>query len=284
MESQIADLRPTKCLVMLAVIVHLAARPALATPATPPPAATPAARGMTVADIGACIRRNIVDRGSLRQLNITTTDREGRSRALKMKLFWKPENETGEQRMTLQVTAPPEVAGSAYLVISKPAGDEVFVYLPAFDRVQRLAGSDGNRPLWGTDFTYAEIKQIQGLFREGDTRRVDDATVFDRPAFVLETDTDPERTGYDLVKSYIDQKTCTLLKSELLGKNGKPLKLLEADLETLLQVDPWWLILGYVMYDNSKGTHTRIDMSDVFLLQILPERLFRQKTFFRAQP
>jgi outer membrane lipoprotein-sorting protein len=285
MKNKLAPMRPAanrRRLVILSALVLAAGNPQATTADAPAPAARPAAKQMTVDDIGACMRRNAVDRGSLRRLDVTVTNRDGKTRSLKMKLYWTKVER--DERMTLQVTAPPDVAGSSYLVRSGGAGDEVYVYLPALDRVQRVAGAEASRPLWGTDFTYAEIQQIQGLFQEGDTKRVEDTTVFGRPAFMLETDTDAERTGYDAVRSYVDQESCTLLKSELVGTDGKELKVLEADLRTLVEVDPWWLILGYVMRDTLRGSQTRLELSDVVLRESLPEKLFSPEEFYRTRP
>ena len=40
---------------------------------------------MTVADITRCMRANVVDRGSLREIELVTTDREGKQRKVKIK-------------------------------------------------------------------------------------------------------------------------------------------------------------------------------------------------------
>jgi hypothetical protein len=156
-----------------------------------------------------------------------------------MKVFWKPTKEVADRQLTLQVTAPRELAGSACLVRSAEKGDEVYLYAPIIGRVQRIADVDGSRSLWGTDVTYAEIQQIHGAFSQGESWRVADQSLFDRAAFVVETDTDVAATGHDKVISYVDQSTCVLFKSELYGKTGKIIKVLTADLKTLLQVDPW---------------------------------------------
>jgi hypothetical protein len=82
----------------------------------------------------------------------------------------------------------------------------------------------------------------------------------------------------------VDQATCTLLKSELFAKVGGPRKILEGDLSTLLSVDPWWLILGYSMTDLRAGTRTELRLSDLYLLERLPEALFDPASFHRVEP
>lgn len=244
-------------------------------------AAEPAA--MTVDDIGACMRGNVVDRGSLRDFDIAATDREGKVNSLKVKLFWKPTRDDAEARMTLQVAEPESYAGTSYLVVSGAEAEQIYMYLPALNRVQSVTGGDMTQTLWGTDFTFADVKQVQGVLLDGQTTREADATVFDRPAYVLNTTTVPEQSGYNHVMTYVDQESCTLLKTELFVDGATPAKVLEADISTLLEVDPYWLMLGYTMTDLNNGTHTDLKLSDVYLLERLPESLFTPEGFYAVQ-
>lgn len=246
--------------------------------AAPAPRKDPAK--MSVADISQCMQANIVDRGSLRDFDLTSTDREGKVRTLKMKVFWKPAKDGGTERMTLQVLQPEAYAHSAYLVVSKPDADDVYLYLPALNRVQRVTGDDLAQPLWGTDFTYTEVKQVQGMLQDGDSKRTEDRTVFNRQAFVIDTATDFEQTGYTLVRTFVDHESCTILKTELFGVGNSLIKVLDADLNTLLEVPPYWLMLGYTMKDMRADTHTDLKLSDVFLLERLPEALFTPEGFY----
>lgn len=243
-------------------------------------AAEPAS--MSIDAISACMSANIVDRGSLRDFEINAVDREGKSTSLKVKVFWKPTKEADE-RMTLQVVAPDSFAGTSYLVVNSEQAQQVYMYLPALDRVQSVTGGDATQTLWGTDFTFADVKQVQGVLLDGETKRLADATVSERAAYVLDTVTDEAQTGYSHVKSYVDQTSCTLLKTELFAGGETPAKVLEADLTTLLQVEPYWLMLGYTMRDLNSGTHTDLKLSDVFLLERLPESLFTPEGFHTPQ-
>ena len=238
---------------------------------------------MGIADITACMRANVVDRGSLREIELRSVDREGNSQKLRMKLFWKPAKDGAVARTVLHVIEPADSAGAAYLAISKPEGDEVYLYMPALDRVQRVTG-DQNRSLFGTDFSYADVEQVQALAESGKTKRLADEKVFDRAAFVLDVATDIESSGYTRIKSYVDQATCTLLKSEFFVVSSEPKKVLEADISTLVSIEPWWLVLGYTMENRRTGTNTELTLSNVYLLEQLPEALFDPATFYRVTP
>jgi len=276
------------CIAALSVSIRAAfaqAQPTHTGDAPPDPAtiAKPDPARMSVADITSCMRANVVDRGSLREIEMVTTDREGKHRKIRMKLFWKPAKDPSVVRTTLRVVEPADQAGAAYLVVSNPDDDEVYIYMPALDRVQRVVGDD-NQALFGTDFTQTDVKQVQALLEQGNTQRLGDAKVAERAVFVLDTATDVEETGYARIRSYVDQATCTLLKSEAFAKSGELLKVLDADLSTLISVKSWWLILGYTMRDLRARTQTALSLSDVYLLERLPEELFDPTSFYRVQP
>jgi outer membrane lipoprotein-sorting protein len=265
----------------------LCAVPAHAEPEAPADAPAPAKRdpaAMSVDDVAACMRANVVDRGSLREIEVESLDAAGGATKLRMKLFWKPTKDTRETRMTLRVVAPADVAGWANLVVARPDGEDVYVYLPALGRVDRVAGGDPTRKLLGTDFTYAEIQQLQGMLLGGTTTRAADVKVFERDAFVLDTKTDPAATGYVMVRSFVDQATCTLLRAELFASPAAPRKVLEAAIATLVEVEPYWLMLGYQLTDRAEGTVTRVKLSDVYLLERLDDALFEPASFHRVEP
>jgi hypothetical protein len=196
-----------------------------------------------------------------------------------MRLFWKP-SKSGGNRVNLRLVEPAAMLGSSYLLLQQGMNEEVYFYLPGADRSLRITGQNMSEPLWGTDFSYGEIKQVLGLLALGDTQRIADATVSGRPAYVLETQTKMEETGYKKVVSYVDQTACVLLKSEFFPNPEKPRKVLDADVQTLLQADKYWTVLGYTMADRKRATKTRLNLTDLSFDERLPERLFEPKRFY----
>ena len=148
--------------------------------------------------------------------------------------------------------------------------------------MRTIVGGEANQKLWGSDFSIADIKQIQGLLLEGDARRLPDARVEGRPVYQVET-LGIAPSPYRKVRSFIDQQSCLLLKAELYSDNGQPHKVLTADVSTLLEIDPWWLIQSYRMSDQRTGTRTELWLSDIFINERLPESLFTPQGFYDVQ-
>ena len=243
----------------------------------------PKAAPESVKDIRACMSDNLVKRGALRDLQLGIYDREGKVRDLAMKLYWKPSKSNGS-RVHLRIVKPELMLGSSYLMLQEGPQEEVYFYLPGADRALRITGQNMSEPLWGTDFSYGEIKQVLGLLVTGDTKRIEDASVQGRIAFVLETQTSMKETGYRQVVNYVDKASCVLLKSEFIATGDKPKKVLEGDLTTLLQADRYWTMLGYKMTDLSRGTYTTLALSDLSIDERLSEKLFNPAEFFKHSP
>lgn len=241
------------------------------------PPATPATATLT--DIQACMNHNLVSRGALRDLSATVTDREGGSHSLRMKMYWKP-TEQRQPRLQLRLREPLAMSGSSYLLLQHGAQEEVYFHLPSASNALKVTGKNMSEPLWGTDFSYGEIKQVLGLLFTGDTERVEDATIDGRAAYVLDTASDAASSGYDKVRSYVDQATCVLVKSEFFGKDADPVKTLSADAGSLITLDDYSVALSYTMRNHDAGSQTHIELSDFTLLERLPEWMFDPERFF----
>ena len=85
-------------------------------------------------------------------------DRRGRERSRNFRLYRK---DYGEDSKGLSLfESPPDIRGTAYLNFDwddTGRDDDSWLYLPALQRVKRIASSDTSDPFMGSDFTYADI-------------------------------------------------------------------------------------------------------------------------------
>lgn len=232
----------------------------------------------TVDDIRACTQKNVVDLASLRNVESTTTNRDGSVQTLRLKLLWKP-GAGDDLRMNLSVVDPEELADSAFLLVQEKGVESAFFYLPAGRKTTQLVGQDQSRPLWGTDFSYGEFKQVQGLLVGGSAQRMGDGSIAGRPTYVLETKTSLADTGYTRIVSHVDQKTCVLLRSEFFGKAADSArKRLDADVNTLTTTADHAMAMSYTMQDLREGSRTRLNLSDYLPAQ-MTDLMFEPETF-----
>ena len=269
-------------LALLITGTAVVASPAGKKPLPPPAEGTPPLNVITatVEEINVCSRGNLADRGSLRDVTLKSKGRDGKERTLKLKLFWKPAKGTGEGRLNVRVVEPRDLAGASYLLLQKEGSEQLYFYLPAANKVQQVSGDDLNRPLWGTDLSYSDLKQLQGLAAAGITKRMADQVVAGRSSYVLETQLADATPQYATMRSYVDQKSCVPLRSDFLDKSGKAVKQLEADASTLSELEPYWFVTAYTVKDLVRNSQTAVELSDVFLLEQLSEKNFAADTFY----
>ena len=232
-----------------------------------------------------CMRGNAVQRGGLRQLEIATTERDGSKESLQLNAYWRPD--AAGTRISMQVTQPESLAGSAYLLReAKKGDDELFVYVPSIGKVRKIVGTAREENLWGTNFSYEEFKLIQGMALSSPTKKLADAVVGGRSSHVLESSLVVAGKPARKTVTYVDQKSCTVLKGELFNAAGKLVKVLEGDLSLLFETSdqkdkPVWLLLGYSMKDLERGSVSVVRLGEISLMEKARSSLFEPETFFK---
>lgn len=236
-----------------------------------------------VVEVRDCMANNLVERGALRELEILSYDKHGEASTLNVNMYWRTDP-NGRVRVTLHVLQPESLAGAAYLLRETTQDDEIYVYLPEVDAVKQVTGRGDSQSLWGTDFSYQDIKYLQGVILGEASTRQPDSSIAGRGLYVLETKADIPSTGFRKVVSYVDKETCTLLKAEFFNSGEAPQKVLEGDPSALFQTDVYskevWLLLGYTMRDLRNGTRSEIRLGEMYLLEDMASATFAPDTFF----
>jgi outer membrane lipoprotein-sorting protein len=215
----------------------------------------------TVSEIRECVQSNFPARTSSQEVRITTIDRIGSEQILEAEFLWKrfPDDLS---RLLVRVARPPDLRGSAYLLIEREGGEEMFTYLPELQKVRRINARMVSGSLFGTDFSYEDVAYLQGL---GKTKaeRLPDSAVVDRSVYVLAGEARlGEQSSYDRVVSYIDRKTCVVLKVEFF-EGDELRKVLLADSDSLTQKNDIWIPLRTELRDLRDSTSTRLEIERV---------------------
>ncbi|MFO7546589.1 MAG: outer membrane lipoprotein-sorting protein [Trueperaceae bacterium] len=88
-------------------------------------------------------------------LRMTIATASGQSLMREMRMW-----STGDTHRVIKFTAPADIAGSGFLSIDSASGDETLIYLPALDRVRRIAGGQKGDAFFGSDFAYEDISGV----------------------------------------------------------------------------------------------------------------------------
>ncbi len=226
-----------------------------------------------VREVRDCVARNVPTRGRQR-VRLERTDASGETRHLQATAFWKPD-EAGHARLLVRIEAPASERGSAFLLLAREGGNDLWTYLPELRAVRRISGRAVSGSFFATDFTYEDVIELQAEARHARVERRPDTEIEGRPVHVIDAAPDPASgSAYGRVVSYVDRETCVVLRLELDGRNGERIKearVAPADLERQGEL---WRPRRVSMRDLRKGSESSLRFEAGEWDADVPDRLF----------
>ena len=169
------------------------------------------------------VKENQVDaENSKSQAEMILIDEDGEQEGREIIMFEK-EEEDDKMTMLLRFLSPKSVEGVTLLSIEN--GDKIYLYMPAYQKPRRIAGSSKQENFMGTDFSYEDLSMDyqsedyeKELVEETDTQ------------FVIEVIPHDEEVSYSRFLLFVNKEQFYLEKVEfydLEGKHGKTLEIKE---------------------------------------------------------
>jgi hypothetical protein len=229
-----------------------------------------------------CLRRNIPKKSSEQTVHFTSIDRIGGQREFRAKMLGMRLAD-GTRRAKLCINQPPEMRGSEMLSMETPDGaPDSFLFTPELRKAKRITGEGVGGSVFGTDFTYEDLQRWQQLNRPESHERLPDGEVEGRAVFVLlTTPSDKSQSSYTKVLSYVDQKTCVVLKSESFENGDRLRKLLTAKADDMLEDKGIFAPTEVVMKDVRDQTQTTVVVEDLEVDGDVDERSFQASSLGR---
>ncbi|WP_420466119.1 outer membrane lipoprotein-sorting protein [Panacagrimonas sp.] len=230
--------------------------------------------------IEACMRANVPKSLQVKTFELIATDRSGGTRMLSGRLYGRLDQDLIEA--TLRIELPADLRGAAYLVREAESGkgEDMFVYLPALQKVRRISGGMKDSPLFGTDLSYADVKQIAYAFTDDSLKLEREDRLEERPMWVLSMSPTPDNDSrFDRVEAWIDQQSCMVIKADFM-QAGEVRKRFVSSARHLAQSGPHWYVSQGRIEDLQAQTHTDLRIVDVFSGQDLADRLFNPRMFY----
>jgi Outer membrane lipoprotein-sorting protein len=228
---------------------------AAASAATPKPPAE-----MSAQEIQACVQRNFPTDSMVQTVRMVSIDRMGVERVLEAEMFWQKDEKTALSNVLLIFDNPPELRGASVLVLEKKPQNDMFMFLPELGKTRRITTQMVQGNMMGTDFSYEDFQRLQGLITSLETKRLDDATISERKAFV--TDSVPAAdisSEYARIRSWIDQETCVPLQVEFYTKDdSSPAKRMTTNPKSYTQEKSGFIPREVAMKDLRTETATTI--------------------------
>jgi Outer membrane lipoprotein-sorting protein len=214
---------------------------------------------MTAQEIQTCVGGNFPSDSMVQTVKMVSTDRMGVERILEAEMFWQKNAETQLSNILLTFDNPPELRGASVLVLEKKPQNDMFMFLPELGKSRRITSQMVQGNMMGTDFSYEDFQRLQGLLTGLEGKRLPDATLAERKAFVTEAvPTDPS-SEYTRIVSRIDQETCVPLEVEFYIKgSAEPAKVLTTNPKTVTKEKSGFMPREVAMRDLRSETATSI--------------------------
>lgn len=232
-----------------------------------------------VAKVTACMRDNIPETVKVKTLEIVARDRSGGERMLRGKLYGTREGD--KMRTMMRIEAPSDLAGASYLVReSDKGGDEMYMFLPALNKVRRITGASVDGQLWGTDVTYSDVKQMQNAF-SGASAKLEAPGAFEgRKVYIVSfTPRKEDASRYSRIRTHVDQATCVALKVEFMEGDSVRKELVSSP-ANLQQSGKHWYLSEMLIRDVKDLTQTRIKILGMTAGEKLSNRYFNPQSFY----
>lgn len=226
----------------------------------------------------ACMRANIPATLRIQEFQLSSVDRKGEKRLLMGKLFAKREGEL--LRAMLKLTSPADLNGASYLIREGVKSDEMHVFLPALNRTRRITGGAGDGPLFGTDLSYADIKQVQNAF-SGSTPKIEGREKIETRAVTVLGVVPTAESGsrYARIKAWIDDASCMALKVEFM-EGATIRKRLTSPAGSIAKSGAYWYVGESTMQDLKLGTRTQLKITGVKSGEDIANRYFDSRNFY----
>ncbi len=196
-------------------------------------------------------------------LKMVLIDKNGDEKTRELKMLQK-----GDTKRLIRFMSPKDVKGVGFLVLED---DKMYLYMPAFRKIRRIASHIKNESFMGTDFSYEDIAQTKyaedysaSILEEKDSH------------YLLELSPKPDSdVDYSKLTMLVNKETYVYEKIEHYDKNDKLSKVMIAS--KVKKVDDYWMPMSMEMQDVQKDHRTTMTFSEVKHDTGLADKVFSQR-------
>jgi outer membrane lipoprotein-sorting protein len=208
-------------------------------------------------------------------MTMNLVDKKGRVRSRLLHSY-----RMSDDKQIMWFKEPADVKGSSFLRLSyDERDDDMWIYLPAFGKVRRIASHAKNGSFMGSDFTYEDM---------GD-RKLDDyeytllgeEEVDGRSCWIIENTPKPGvSTDYSKGIAWVWKQEFIVVKSDLYDKKGNLRKQMS---QNLVEQDGYWIYDKITMQNLKRKGYTELILENIKLNTGVDENLFKSNQLTRIR-
>lgn len=187
-------------------------------------------------------------------------------------MVWTKNNPAGEDWRLMKFLAPADIKDLGFLVL---ADDQMYLYMPEFQRVRRIASHNKKESFVGSDFSYDDLGTAGfsaffiPKFKEENEK-----------AWILELARKPgAKKQYSKIILTVDKATELPVRAELYDDSGQ---LFKVETQENSLIGKYWVPTRFVMENARTGTSTVLELRNVRVDQNLTAEIFTQRNLKRS--
>jgi len=203
-------------------------------------------------------RRDSGWRSSAVEVRMTLTNAHGQTSERQMRSAMLEVAGDGDRTLVV-FDQPADVKGSAVLTYSHgTASDDQWLYLPAVQRVKRIASSNKAGPFMGSEFAFEDLASQE--VEKYAYRFVGEDTLAGLPAFVVERDPVDPKSGYTRQRVWYDRQHYRPIKIDYYDRKDALLKTLTYG--RYQAYGSFWRARAQLMVNHQSGKRTRAEFGE----------------------
>ncbi|MGB9892991.1 MAG: outer membrane lipoprotein-sorting protein [Candidatus Saccharicenans sp.] len=187
-------------------------------------------------------------------------------------VVWTKNNPVGDDWRLMKFLAPADIKDLGFLVL---ADDQMYLYMPEFQRVRRIASHNKKESFVGSDFSYDDLGTsgfsafFVPKFKEENER-----------AWILELERKPgAKKQYAKIILTVDKATELPVRAELYDDSGQLFKI---ETQENSRVGKYWIPTKFVMENVKAGSKTTLELKNVKVDQNLSAEIFTERNLKRS--
>ncbi len=209
-------------------------------------------------------------------VTMTLTER-GRSPRVRKMISYRLDKKAGEIATLIRFTEPADIEGTGLLTLDHADSDsEQWIYLPALERVRRIASNRKAGRFVNSDYYYEDMRSRK--VERDEHRIVGRETVNGVNCEILEsTPIEADSSVYIKRQVWIDPNTLLPMRIEFYEKRedqpSKRWQLLKKE-----RTKGLWTVMDSLLTDLASGHETRLTVEEILYDRRLPAKLFSTQT------
>ncbi|MGE4608137.1 MAG: outer membrane lipoprotein-sorting protein [Myxococcota bacterium] len=232
-------------------------------------------------EVEACMRGNTPVKTGTQEFDIGTFDGDGEIRSIGGTLWWR-RFDGGLSKLSAKLDEPPDMRGSAFLLVEKPNRRDMFSYLPELRKTRRITSRSVSGSLFGTEFSYEDFEHLRSLGSTSARERLPDEEKAGRKMYVISSQPAKDSgSAYTRIVSRIDQETCVPVEVDFFALGEDPVKQLRVSIDSLTRAGEVWIPKQTTIRNLQNQRESRLSVDKVEFDVELPKALFSQSRLNR---